>query len=55
MGIDVPSQCDGFPLTPFLDGHEPPAWRDAAFYEWDWRDVFLPEPAGKVLEDISGA
>jgi arylsulfatase A-like enzyme len=42
MGIDVPAQCDGFPLTPFLRGEPPPHWRDAAFYEWDWRDVFIP-------------
>ena len=39
MGIEVPTQCDGFPLTPFLRGERPAAWRDAAYYEWDWRDV----------------
>jgi len=42
MGIDVPTQCDGFPLTPFLRGERPGAWRAAAYYEWDWRDVFIP-------------
>jgi arylsulfatase A-like enzyme len=43
MGIAVPAQCDGFPLTPFLQGGDrPSAWRDAAYYEWDWRDVFIP-------------
>ena len=42
MGIDVPAQCDGFPLTPFLRGDHPRVWRDAAYYEWDWRDVFIP-------------
>lgn len=42
MGIEVPAQCDGFPLTPFLRGERPSSWRDAAFYEWDWRDVFIP-------------
>lgn len=41
IGVDVPAQCDGVPLTPFLDGEEPPWWRNAAFYEWDWRDVVL--------------
>lgn len=41
FGVDVPVQCDGLPLTPFLDGEEPPWWRDAAFYEWDWRDNLL--------------
>jgi arylsulfatase A-like enzyme len=42
MGIDVPAQCDGFPLTPFLGGGRPASWRDAAFYEWDWRDAYIP-------------
>ncbi|MEO7370616.1 MAG: sulfatase-like hydrolase/transferase, partial [Ilumatobacteraceae bacterium] len=42
MGIEVPAQCDGFPLTPFLHGQRPESWRDAAYYEWDWRDVFIP-------------
>ena len=42
MGIAVPTQCDGYPLTPFLRGERPAAWRDAAYYEWDWRDVFIP-------------
>ena len=42
MGIDVPAQCDGFPLTPFLEGIRPRSWRDAAYYEWDWRDVLIP-------------
>jgi arylsulfatase A-like enzyme len=42
MGIPVPTQCDGFPLTPFLHGERPGSWRDAAHWEWDWRDVFIP-------------
>ena len=42
MGLQVPAQCDGFPLTPFLEGTEPSVWRDAAHYEFDWRDAFLP-------------
>ena len=36
---DVPNQCDGYPLTPFLDGARPDHWRDAAHWEWDWRDT----------------
>jgi arylsulfatase A-like enzyme len=41
----VPLQCDGVPLTPFLRGETPAEWRDAAHYEWDWRDVFIsPTP-----------
>ena len=37
MGIEVPSQCGGMPLTPFLAGVDPPWWRDAAHWEYDWR------------------
>ncbi len=35
---EIPAQCDGRPLTPFLDGEPAPTWRDAAHWEWDWRD-----------------
>jgi arylsulfatase A-like enzyme len=37
IGAQVPAQCDGMPLTPFLRGEEPPWWRDAAHWEYDWR------------------
>ena len=42
MGIDIPAQCDGLPLTHFLDAKEPPFWRDAAHWEYDWRFTFIP-------------
>jgi len=42
IGVPVPVQCDGVPLTPFLRGEQPARWRTAAHYEWDWRDVFIP-------------
>ena len=41
MHQPVPAQCDGLPLTPFLRGTEPPWWRDAAHWEFDWRDQFI--------------
>ena len=41
LGQPVPSQCDGLPLTPFLSGNQPPWWRDAATYEYDWRSWFI--------------
>jgi arylsulfatase A-like enzyme len=41
IGQPVPAQCDGFPLTPFLRGDRPTEWRDAAHYEWDWRDFYI--------------
>ena len=47
-GLAVPGQCDGLPLTPFLDGAEPPAWRDAAHYEFDWRHLLLPSIADSL-------
>ena len=41
MGLPIPAQCDGYPLTPFLDATDPPVWRDAAHYEFDWRDLLM--------------
>jgi arylsulfatase A-like enzyme len=42
MGLEVPAACDGMPLTPFLAGEEPPWWRDAAHWEYDWRAERIP-------------
>lgn len=41
IGAPVPLQCDGLPLTPFLAGEDPPWWRTAAHWEFDWRDNHL--------------
>jgi arylsulfatase A-like enzyme len=41
IGEPVPAQCDGLPLTPFLDGAEPPSWRSAAHWEYDWRTLLV--------------
>ena len=41
MGIPVPHQCDGVPLTPFLRGDQPPWWRNAAHWEYDWRFALI--------------
>ncbi|MBI5087715.1 MAG: sulfatase-like hydrolase/transferase, partial [Actinobacteria bacterium] len=41
MGVPVPVQCDGVPLTPFLRGETPPWWRTAAHWEFDWRDRYI--------------
>jgi arylsulfatase A-like enzyme len=58
MGIPVPAQCDGLPLTPFLRGETPPWWRDAAHWEYDWRANQIPNgphawPWDRRLEDKS--
>jgi arylsulfatase A-like enzyme len=42
LGIGVPAQCDGLPLTAFLLGDAPPWWRDAAHWEYDWRWEYIP-------------
>jgi arylsulfatase A-like enzyme len=41
IGVPVPAQCDGMPLTPYLLGQAPPWWRTAAHWEFDWRDLFI--------------
>ena len=41
IGAPIPAQCDGRSLVPLLDGAVPDDWRDAAFYEWDWRDQLI--------------
>ena len=38
LGLEIPVQVDGWPLTPFLqDGVAPAHWRQAAHWEWDFR------------------
>jgi len=41
LGQDVPTQCDGTSLVPFLDGVVPGQWRTSAHWEWDWRDTVM--------------
>jgi arylsulfatase A-like enzyme len=41
MALPVPAQCDGLPLTALLEGGDPPWWRDAAHWEYDWRFLFI--------------
>jgi arylsulfatase A-like enzyme len=42
FGIDVPLQCDGRSLVPFLRGEVPTEWREAAHWEFDWSPLVLP-------------
>jgi arylsulfatase A-like enzyme len=37
MNVPIPKQCDGRSLRPFLDGETSEDWRDAAYWEFDWR------------------
>jgi len=45
LGLELPAQCDGLPLTAFLEGRQPPWWRSAAAWEFDWRFMSLPDAA----------
>jgi arylsulfatase A-like enzyme len=38
LGEDVPVQCDGRSLMPFLAGSQPAGWRQEAHWEFDFRD-----------------
>lgn len=38
LGADVPMQCDGLSLLPWLQGHSPKSWRSAVHWEYDFRD-----------------
>ncbi len=37
IGAEVPAQCDGRSLRPFLEGHTPARWRSEAHMELDFR------------------
>jgi len=54
MGLPVPAQCDGAPLTPLLRGETPPGWRTDAHWEFDWRSGavtgVVPDPWDRRLE-----
>lgn len=50
MGVEVPLQMDGWPLTPFLRGEPvPDHWRETAHFEWSFSD-----PADLVPERSFG-
>ena len=49
LDIDVPLQCDGRPLTSFLEGATPIDWRTEVHHELDLRD-----PDSRLLEDAFG-
>ena len=51
IGAPVPLQCDGLPLTPFLLGDDPPHWRDAAHWEFDWRSILIRVGLGEWPRD----
>ncbi len=44
LGREVPAQCDGATLMPFVRGQTPDRWRREAHWEFDWR--YIPELFG---------
>jgi arylsulfatase A-like enzyme len=49
IGVDAPVQCDGASLVGLLHGDTPAQWRDAAHWEWDFRD-----PTGRLTQEMFG-
>jgi arylsulfatase A-like enzyme len=49
LGLEVPAQCDGRSLLPFLGGNRPNGWREHAHWEYDFRD-----PVQLRVEDALG-
>ena len=49
LGTDVPLQCDGRPLTPWLDGETPDDWRTRGALR-----VRLPRSRRPLLEEVFG-
>ncbi len=44
LGQTIPGQCDGHSLLPFLGGERPEDWRQAAFFEHDFREPLSQKP-----------
>jgi len=55
LGLGVPVQCDGAALTPWIRGETPPAWRDAAHWEIDYRTLLGGAGAGALGDDPDAA
>ncbi|PDT13330.1 alkaline phosphatase family protein [Rhizobium sp. M1] len=43
LGIEAKNGLDGRSLMPFVNGRSEPGWRDAAFWEFDFRDIAAGE------------
>jgi len=48
LDLDVPRQCDGRSLLPFLKGTTPTDWRTEVHYEFDFRDLYYSKPESSI-------
>jgi len=39
LGLEVPHQCDGYSLLPFLRGEPPKGWRKEVHWEYDFSEI----------------
>lgn len=54
LDLDVPRQCDGAMLQPFLfDGSAPPGWRTHAHWEYDFRESSLAQTPPQTIESCT--
>ena len=53
LGLTVPDQCDGAALQPWLRGETPANWRNAAHWEFDFRDEGVEAELGLHMEECS--
>ncbi len=53
LALEVPRQCDGMSLYPWLKGDTPANWRDAVHWLFDFRDIehAIPEKALGLSHD----
>jgi arylsulfatase A-like enzyme len=60
LGADIPTQVDGWPLTPWIEhGMRPEHWRTEAHFEWDFRhpvmklgETYLGVPSAHCLLNV---
>lgn len=54
LDAEIPLQCDGRSLLPWLQGETPDAWRTEVFFEFDFREPaapFMEQAFGVTMED----
>ncbi len=55
LKTEVPRACDGRSLLPWCHGETPPAWRDAAHFEFDFRDLYYVKAESALGVEMDAA